>query len=188
MCPTINERRGGGVCKTDGESREATDGPMAKRTVVYPWITEARGILADICPCSKDDAAAVLVSKMTTRAMETAMRDRTRSYVVVARQIISRLCNTGSFRVKDGIIEYDGTRTRCTGTTVLETLKAKGRISEVDTGFTQDTARTYRFILKKMSWIQVEGKDWLWIGPDSADWAEVNTGRRRGTRQRTGVR
>lgn len=117
-------------------------------------------------------AAAVLVQKMTARAVDIATYGRG-SRVTAANKAISFLLRGGRFCETDGLIEIAEHKRKSRGAAVLEHLKRYGEISKEKTGFARKSIKNYQPQLIRLKWITVENGKWIWCGPETACWSEV---------------
>lgn len=142
---------------------------------MYPWITEAYEILKPLLPCSENDAIAALVAKMTFRAVNTAMQNKTQdaSRFSAAKNALRHL-SIYRLRICDGKLDLRPSQPKSIGDSVMGVLHLKGIIRESETGFSASSIRTYRSVLKSLGWIKVENDAWVWIGPNDATWYDVS--------------
>lgn len=143
----------------------------------YPWIAEASKILLAIVPCSRNEACASLIEQLTWRAVDVATRG-TGNRRAAANTAIFHLLSSGKFTEDNGCIYRPKSQRPQIGVSLLESLKRDGRVSVTDTGFTASSARTYKGCLRKLGWISVDNDTWIWCGPGSAEWSEVEKSRK----------
>jgi hypothetical protein len=119
-----------------------------------------------------NEAAAVLVQHMTDRAVDVATRGRG-SRVTAANHALAFLLRTSRFCETDGVITIAENIRKSRGQIALEHLKHHGTISVEETGFAEQSFKTYQSYLIRLQWITVEDGKWIWCGPETARWSEV---------------
>ena len=146
--------------------------------MVYPWISEAFEIINPILPCSKNEAIAKLVEKMPQRAVDAALCYRSQSRFRAATLAIAHLVKS-RLAVEGDTLSERKPQFKTIGHEFLNRLKKIGIVQESDTKFSKSSMQSYRLSLKTLGWIEVDGTEWRWIGPDDADWSAVTQENRR---------
>jgi hypothetical protein len=138
-------------------------------------------------PCTTNEAIALLIDKMTARAIDVACQQRSgRTRYAGAKAALKRLRMAQKIVEDNGVLRSSEIRAKTTiGTKAIEQLKAHGKLKECETGFSVSSCITYRRLLLRKQWITVEGSfevTWTWIGPPNASWNEINKMNSRGDR------
>lgn len=146
--------------------------------MVYPWISDAFKIIQPLLPCSRNVAIAKLVEMMPHRAVDAALSGRSQSRFRAASLAIAHLVKW-RLAIDGEILSERKTQFKTIGHEFLKQLKATGKVEESETAFSKKSMQSYRLSLKTLGWIEVNGPEWKWIGPDDADWSTVTQENRR---------
>ena len=146
--------------------------------MVYPWISEAFEIIKPILPCSKNEAIAKLVEMMPQRAVDAALSHRSQSRFRAATLAMYHLVKW-RLTIDGDTLSERRAQFKTIGREFLKRLKTIGKVDESETEFSKSSMKSYRLSLKTLGWIEVNGTEWKWIGPDDADWSAVTQENRR---------
>ena len=146
--------------------------------MVYPWISESFRIIQPILPCSKNEAIAKLVEMMPQRAVDAALSHRSQSRFRAATLAMYHLVKW-RLTIDGDTLSERRAQFKTIGHEFLKRLKTSGKVDESETEFSKRSMKSYRLSLKTLGWIEVNGTEWKWIGPDDADWSAVTQENRR---------
>lgn len=115
---------------------------------------------------------------MPERAVDAALSHKSKSRFRAASLAIAHLVKW-RLAIDGDILSERKTQLKTIGHDFLKHFKTTGVVNESETAFSKSSTKSYRLSLKTLGWIEVNGTEWKWIGPDDADWSTVTQENRR---------